>query len=1135
MGYLATPVRFTGTFLLSVAAMGAVLAALMRSPAVPGKRLGRYLFALGWAVFGATQVVAGLVPDDPSVALIAVKAVALAVIAATTLIDRTKLQGVRRLLLALGLLAISEGLMAGLAPATGSGGWYAAQALSIAGGTVLAAWLSAAFSVSIQFRFVTTFVSLLVVVIALISSAMTQVFAGNSQTEALGQVQREAQSLVRTFDADAKESITRARILSELPGVGSAVGQRDASLANIAKAFQVPGQMFDTSDFVAFIAPGGGLLAISNQGPDGPTLDALDTASLTGTAVVDSALRGLKAGSIDVMGSKLVVVGAAPVKDAKGQIVGVAAVGKVMNSRYLRSLPSDTKQEVSLVTHDAVVASTLEVTPKLDALVPEDERVAVFSDRETKPLIGTLRGAEAFGGLMPLAREDGKNVGVLLVQRASRVAALVQQDVGTRLYLFALASTLLAFLLSYVFGARIARPIVGLTKAAERVRSGDLATRVDVHGSGEVAVLGSAFNQMTESIGALTAAFRDAAEEEFRLRSRLQTILQSMTDGVIAVDLDGTIVAFNREAERMVGIGAEAALGRKVENVLAVEDPSGARMPLLFDGLHRESIRGVIASLATHDVPLKTPVAITSATVSDEQGNAMGLVAVVRDLTPEIEVERMKTEFLSNVSHELRTPLTPIKGYANLMIRREVPRSQAVNFLERIVESTDRLERIVGMLVDFAAMEAGRLVPKAVPVNLGSVVDQLMVRWEGASPKHRFVREGFTGLPLLHLDQRLVPRAIDELIDNAVKFSPDGGRVLVTAALDRRVPGAGSRLVRITVSDQGIGIAPDRLAGLGGGFVQVDASETREYGGLGLGLAYVRRIAESHGGYLEEPQSAPGRGSSFTIVLPAGLVDPSRPARPLLAGPPEPAKPSSAPATPPSATAGTPPSATATTRPPATATTPSAPSASAPHVRAQEAPAPAKSRPHSVPAEPRPAAPASRNGQARVGPQELPAAGKPPAVQPAPPVRRPPAAKDPSPPVQAPRNVNGSSNGKPPAPVMAKAPVAAKGSPAAANARAPVAANAKAPVAPNAKAGGTSTKGAPAKGAPAKGAPAKGAPAKGAPAKGAPAKGAPAKGVKRPAVSRPKVTIIHVPLDPSDMPPPRAARAKPGPDPRSTR
>src|SRR5205823_2321362 len=195
----------------------------------------------------------------------------------------------------------------------------------------------------------------------------------------------------------------------------------------------------------------------------------------------------------------------------------------------------------------------------------------------------------------------------------------------------ALAATLVAVLLSYLVGARIARPIVVLTQAAERVRLGDLTTRVEAQSSGEVGVLGSAFNQMTEAIGGLTTAFKDAAEEEFRLRSRLETILQSMTDGVIAVDTDGTVVAFNREAERMIGVEAAQAVGRRVDDVLVVEDPAGARMPLRLEGLRRESVRGFVASLrpprgaspVEGASPARTPVVVTTAGVSDEAGNAM--------------------------------------------------------------------------------------------------------------------------------------------------------------------------------------------------------------------------------------------------------------------------------------------------------------------------------------------------------------------------------------------------------------------------------------------------------------------------------------------------------------------------------
>lgn len=886
-------------FLLTVAAVGAAVAAASRSASVPSRQRARVAFGAGWLLYACAQVMSGLVLGWPRGVLLGVRVAALVVIAAVSVAAHAEasLKGFRRLALVLGLLTVSEVVAAASRLDAGTPGWVVAEVLGIAGGLALAAWLSRAFGVSIQYRFVSAFVSLLIIVVVLISSVMTQVFASNIRSDALARAQTEAKSLSNTLRAGYGEARARAGILAQLPGIGTAVAGRDPGLADVAAGLQAPEGPFGSSDFIAFLAPGGGLLAVSAKAADGrPTMDALDVASLPGTNVVQRALGKQASGGMDVVGGKLVLVGAAPVyrPSAPGQLVGVVSVGTVLSTAYLESLPGNTSQEITLVTADSVVATTLPGHPAIAAVAPGSALARIFDGRAFSAE-GTLGGTDYFNGYMPLERADQPGwLGALVVHQPSQVAVLVQENVGRRLLLLALAATLVAVGLAYLVGARIVQPIVTLTQAAERVRLGDLTTRVEAQGSGEVGVLSSAFNQMTEAIGGLTSAFKEAAEEEFRLRSRLETILQSMTDGVIAADTDGTIVAFNREAERMIGIEAARAVGRPVDDVLVVEDPSGARIPLLFDGPRRDSVRGMIASLSRTTRPgtagegagaIRTPVVVTTAGVFDEAGNAMGLVAVVRDLTPEIEVERMKTEFLSNVSHELRTPLTPIKGYANLMIRRDVSRTQAVGFLERIVESTDRLERIVGMLVDFSAMEAGRLVPKAVPVHLGQVVEDLLGRWKAVSAKHSFERTGFAGLPPLHLDQRLVPRAIDELIDNAVKFSPDGGRVVVSALLDGAAAGAGSRLVRITVSDEGIGIAEERIAGLSGGFVQVDASETREYGGLGLGLAYVRRIAESHGGYLEEPQSKPGKGSSFTIVLPVGLVDTSVPVAPASAGP----------------------------------------------------------------------------------------------------------------------------------------------------------------------------------------------------------------------------------------------------------
>ena len=334
-----------------------------------------------------------------------------------------------------------------------------------------------------------------------------------------------------------------------------------------------------------------------------------------------------------------------------------------------------------------------------------------------------------------------------------------------------------------------------------------------------------------------------------------------MTDGLIAVDRTGQILTINREAERITGVPAERAKGLKVAQVLEVTDATGAQVDLPIFRLAGGSTAGFIPG--TGPDGRGTPVAVTSAPIIDEAGTLTGAVALLRDLTTEMEVETMKTEFLSNISHELRTPLTPIKGYADLLRRKVVPRAKSVSFLNVIVASTERMERIVDMLVDFSAMQAGRLMVRAAPFNLDRATAELVEKWQESAPKHSFERTGFEGLPQVAGDPRLLPRAIDELIDNAVKFSPDGGPITIHGELDPSRPDR----VRVSVTDQGIGITSEQMSQIFHDFVQVDASETRAFGGLGLGLAYVRRIIEAHDGELKV-QSTPGEGSRFSMLIP---------------------------------------------------------------------------------------------------------------------------------------------------------------------------------------------------------------------------------------------------------------------------
>ena len=337
-----------------------------------------------------------------------------------------------------------------------------------------------------------------------------------------------------------------------------------------------------------------------------------------------------------------------------------------------------------------------------------------------------------------------------------------------------------------------------------------------------------------------------------------------MADGLVAVDAERNILAFNREAEHLTGVKAEDAMGSPVDRVLVAVDAQGSKLRLPIFDLAEGSVGGISLRRRRGE---RVPVAVTSAVLKDEDATVFGAVAVVRDMTREREIERMKTEFLSNISHELRTPLTPIKGYAEILARKEVPRDKAKQFMRGILDSTSRLERIVELLVDFSAMEAGRMAPRTTNVDLATLLNALVTGWKEQSPGHDITVLAADGLPTVLGDERLLRRSVEEIVDNAVKFSPEGGAVRVVA---RKIDDAGQDAVELTISDEGIGISADDMTRIFSDFHQLDGSETRSYGGLGLGLAFVQRIIEAHGGTITV-DSVVQEGTTFTIVLPALL------------------------------------------------------------------------------------------------------------------------------------------------------------------------------------------------------------------------------------------------------------------------
>ena len=441
----------------------------------------------------------------------------------------------------------------------------------------------------------------------------------------------------------------------------------------------------------------------------------------------------------------------------------------------------------------------------------------------------------------------GDPVGYFAITRDPGPALSAERDALRLLVVTSLAALVVVAALAVVLGRRTVDPVRRLTLAAEQVAAGDLSVTTGVTTRDEVGTLAARFDAMTASLGQLTGDLRDSA-------ARLSTVLASMTDGLLATDAQGVVTGVNRAALEMLGLEEVDVVGEPLEVVADVRD-TGDQQLARPSHLVRDEAAEVVRPDGTR-VPVR--LAITPL-----QG-AEGVVVVLRDTTREREVERMKTEFLSNVSHELRTPLTPIRGYAEILAGRELSGEQVRTFSGTIRDEALKMNRVVDLLVDVAALEAGRVsvVPRALSAR--ELLDVRLDAWQGRAPERSkdLKRRVASGLPPVHVDPTWVGKALDELIDNAVKYTPKGTPITLTAAL---APG-GDR-VRVSVKDAGPGIPEAEQEGLFTSFEQVDGSATRKVGGLGLGLSFVRRLAEDAGFPLTF-SSTVGKGSEFALDLP---------------------------------------------------------------------------------------------------------------------------------------------------------------------------------------------------------------------------------------------------------------------------
>lgn len=500
---------------------------------------------------------------------------------------------------------------------------------------------------------------------------------------------------------------------------------------------------------------------------------------------------------------------------------------------------------------------TLEQVALMDNHLSRPEVQAAISDG-----VGSvLRQSDTLGVKMlylaiPL-RRDGVITGVLRVAMPlsdlSRDLALIRRT----LIIGGLIALAAAAVLGFIFARQVTSPIAEMTAVARRMADGDFSRKISAVSSDEIGQLGDALNLMAKRLEERLAAL----EEE---RAKGAAILDSMVEGVLAVDGMNRILFINASACRLFNISSVGTEGKPFLEVIRNKE--------MLDLLNQTLREGVFAPRELHIfTPVQRNLQVHASPLKGSE-RPSGALWVMHDVTELRRLEAARTEFVANVSHELRTPLTSVRGYLETLLEGGLDdREHARPFLEVIHKHTERLGRLLDDLLDLSNLELGKATLHRQPTALAEVMQNVMAIYGPQAIKQEIELRAELphDLPCVLADRDRIAQVLINLLDNGFKFTPKGGRVTVTA---REMRGAecdahdGS--IEIAVQDTGIGIPSQDLPRITERFYRVDRARSREMGGTGLGLAIVKHLVKAHGGELTiEGQLNQGTTVRFTLPI----------------------------------------------------------------------------------------------------------------------------------------------------------------------------------------------------------------------------------------------------------------------------
>ena len=577
------------------------------------------------------------------------------------------------------------------------------------------------------------------------------------------------------------------------------------------------------------------------------------------------------------------------------QVIG-SYVARELEAELLDNFKESTNDRIDLLTYNMEEAFTKERTDDPEELTLQEEVQNIVADVDGSGAsnIQVLNNQGRVLGTNDFLNQDaiGKKITEPIVQRSIKFrtsldSTLLNQKTGERIFVrvepildreqnvqgviyletslenvygqladineIFLKGSVIALIVSVLIGILVARaitkPIVEMRRQAQTMARGDFTQKVQVYGNDEISQLAVTFNHLNDRLKHSMAS----VEQEQR---KLSSVLENMSEGVIATDKHGEITLTNEAAGRLFNKSPLSLISKDLLKILELEEK-------VEDIIQLQESDSIVLDFSTHEEIFFVRANFSAIYDDDRFKTPSGLIAVLSDVTEDERVEQERREFVSNVSHELRTPLTSLNSYTEALLDGAWKDPViAPKFLEVTQNETERMIRMVNDLLQLSRVDSKEMSLNRENIDFNEFFNMIIDRFEmntkdGNLVFHRDIpKQAFP----VWMDKDRMTQVIDNILSNAVKYSPDGGKI--TCKVERQI-----RQIVISVKDEGIGIEYDQLDKIFDRFYRVDRARTRELGGTGLGLAITRELIEAHYGRIWA-NSIEGKGTTIRITLP---------------------------------------------------------------------------------------------------------------------------------------------------------------------------------------------------------------------------------------------------------------------------